>query len=165
MDIEKLKQWMEIAQNMQGGEFWNNIFDQDFARQMLDEQPFKTSSSSSKSQDSNEKQTPNSKFPIIELLEGDNEVNIIIELPGLKREEIELGLAGDILTVKGINNPIYPHLKRTYSERFTGQFQRQIKLPDTISPNQLSARYWNGLLIVSYTRAYSKVEVIPIDNE
>lgn len=165
MDKEKLKQWMENAQNMQVGEFWNNIFDQDFARQMLDEQPFKTFSSTTKNQDSNEKQTSNSKFPIVELLEGDNEVNIIIELPGLKREDIELGLAGDILTVEGINNPIYPHLKRTYSERFTGQFQRKIKLPDTINPNQLSARYWNGLLIVSYTRAYSKVEIIQIDNE
>jgi HSP20 family protein len=162
MDIEKLKQWMEVAQNMQGGEFWNNIFDQDFARQFLDEQPFKTSSETAKGTP-HEKQPPSKAFPIIELLEGEKEVYVIIELPGLKKEDIELGIAGDVLTVKGINNPIYSHLKRTYSERFTGEFQRQIKLPDTISPNQLSARYWNGLLIVSYPRAYSKVEIIPID--
>jgi HSP20 family protein len=162
MDIEKLKQWMEVAQNMQGGEFWNNIFDQDFARQFLDEQPFKTSSETAKGA-SQEKQPPSKAFPIIELLEGEKEVYVIIELPGLKKEDIELGIAGDVLTVKGINNPIYSHLKRTYSERFTGEFQRQIKLPDTITPNQLSARYWNGLLIVSYPRAYSKVEIIPID--
>lgn len=162
MDIEKLKQWMEVAQNMQGGEFWNNIFDQDFAKQFLDEQPFKTSSESSKGAP-REKQQPSQVFPIIELLEGEQEVNVIIELPGLKKEDIELGIAGDVLTVKGINNPIYSHLKRTYSERFTGEFQRQIKLPDTISPNQLNARYWNGLLIVSYPRAYSRVEIVPID--
>ncbi|MDP4103848.1 MAG: Hsp20/alpha crystallin family protein [Bacillota bacterium] len=162
MDIEKLKQWMEVAQNMQGGEFWNNIFDQDFAKQFLDEQPFKTSSESSKG-DPREKQQPSQVYPIIELLEGEQEVNVIIELPGLKKEDIELGIAGDVLTVKGINNPIYSHLKRTYSERFTGEFQRQIKLPDTISPNQLNARYWNGLLIVSYPRAYSRVEIVPID--
>jgi HSP20 family protein len=162
MDIEKLKQWMEVAQNMQGGEFWNNIFDQDFAKQFLDEQPFNTSSESSKG-DPREKQQPSQVYPIIELLEGEQEVNVIIELPGLKKEDIELGIAGDVLTVKGINNPIYSHLKRTYSERFTGEFQRQIKLPDTISPNQLNARYWNGLLIVSYPRAYSRVEIVPID--
>jgi HSP20 family protein len=162
MDIEKLKQWMEVAQNMQGGEFWNNIFDQDFAKQFLDEQPFKTSSESSKGAP-REKQQPSQVFPIIELLEGEQEVNVIIELPGLKKEDIELGIAGDVLTIKGINNPIYSHLKRTYSERFTGEFQRQIKLPDTISPNQLNARYWNGLLIVSYPRAYSRVEIVPID--
>lgn len=163
MDIEKLKQWMEIAQNMQGGEFWNNIFEQDFARQFLDEQPFKPSSTASKKDPLDEKLPKSPVFPMIELLEGDQEVCLIIELPGLKREDIELGLAGNVLTVKGINTPIYSQLKRTYSERFTGEFQRQIKLPDTINPNQLSAKYWNGLLIVSYPRAYSKVEIIPID--
>jgi HSP20 family protein len=162
MDIEKLKQWMEVAQNMQGGEFWNNIFDQDFAKQFLDEQPFKTSSESTKGA-RKEKQPSAQVFPIIELLEGEKEVYVIIELPGLKKEDIELGIAGDVLTVKGINTPIYSHLKRTYSERFTGEFQRQIKLPDTISPHQLSARYWNGLLIVSYPRAYSRVEIVPIE--
>lgn len=163
MDIEKLKQWMEIAQNMQGGEFWNNIFEQDFARQFMDEQPFKNPSSSAAKAPSPDKQPSRPVFPVIELLEGDEEVCLIIELPGLKREDIELGLAGNVLTVKGINTPIYPHLKRTYTERFTGEFQRQIKLPDTINPSQLSAKYWNGLLIVSYSRAYSKVEIIPVD--
>lgn len=162
MDIEKLKQWMEVAQNMQGGEFWNNIFDQDFAKQFLDDQPFKTAPESSKAEP-REKQQTSQVFPIIELLEGEQEVYVIIELPGLKKEDIELGIAGDVLTVKGINSPIYSQLKRTYSERFTGEFQRQIKLPDTISPNQLNARYWNGLLIVSYPRVYSRVEIIPID--
>jgi HSP20 family protein len=162
MDIEKLKQWMEIAQNMQGGDFWNNIFDQDFAKQFIDEQPFKTSSETAKGAP-REKQPSSQVFPVIELLEGEKEVYVIIELPGLKKEDIELGIAGDVLTVKGMNNPIYSHLKKTYSERFTGEFQRQIKLPDTISPNQLSARYWNGLLIVSYPREYSRVEIIPID--
>lgn len=164
MDIEKLKQWMEIAQNMQGGKFWNNIFDQDFARQFLDEQQLKTSSTS-KEKETNKKQPSTRLFPIIEILEGDSEVYIIIELPGVKREDIELGLAGDFLIVKGTSNPIYSELKTTYSERFTGQFQRQIKLPDKINPNQLCAKYWNGLLIVSYPRSYAKVEIISIGDE
>ncbi len=163
MDIEKLKQWMEIAQNMQGGEFWNNIFDQDFARQFLDDQPFKSPSAASKDQVSREKQPESPVFPTIEVVEGDQEVYVIIELPGLNKEDIELGLAGDMLTVKGTNTPIYPELKRSYTERFSGDFQRQIKLPNTITPNQLSAKFWNGLLIVSYPRTYSKVDIIPIN--
>jgi len=163
MDIEKLKQWMEIAQKMQGGEFWNNIFDQDIARQFLDEQQLKTSSTS-KEKVANKKQPSTPVYPIIEILEGDSEVYIIIELPGVKQEAIELGLAGDLLTVKGTSNPIYSELKRTYSERFTGQFQREIKLPDKINPNQLCAKYWNGLLIVNYPRAYAKVEKITIED-
>ncbi|MCQ6277737.1 Hsp20/alpha crystallin family protein [Bacillus sp. EB600] len=163
MDIEKLKQWMEIAQNMQGGGFWNNIFDQEFSKQFLDDQSFKSSSAASKDQVSREKQPESPVFPTIEMLEGDQEVYVIIELPGLNKEDIELGLAGDMLTVKGTNPPIYPELKRSYTERFSGDFRRQIKLPNTITPDQLSAKFWNGLLIVSYPRAYSKVDIIPIN--
>ncbi|MBO0962763.1 Hsp20/alpha crystallin family protein [Neobacillus sp. MM2021_6] len=164
MDIEKLKQWMDVAQNMQDGEFWNNLFDQDFARQFLDEQQLKTSSTS-KEKEANKKQPSTPLFPIIEIVEGESEVYIIIEVPGVKQEDIELSLARDLLTVKGTSNPIYSELNRTFSERFTGQFERQIKLPDKINPNQLCAKYWNGLLIVSHPRIYAKVEIIPIKDE
>ena len=27
MDFDKMKQWMEMAQNMSGGDFWKNVFD------------------------------------------------------------------------------------------------------------------------------------------
>jgi HSP20 family protein len=109
MDIEKLKQWMEIAQNMQGGDFWKNIFDQDFAKQFINDQPFKpagTESESTKTQP-----TAPQTFPLIDILEGEKEVVVIIELAGIKKEDIQLGLSGDILTVKGIKKKMYPHLK------------------------------------------------------
>jgi HSP20 family protein len=39
MDIEKLKQWMEFAQRVQGsGDFWNSIFDQDQTSSLIRKQ-------------------------------------------------------------------------------------------------------------------------------
>jgi HSP20 family protein len=160
VDIEKLKQWMELAQNMHGGEFWNNIFDQEFAKQFLNEKPEnKPESSVFDEQTSARKGDEGLNFPPIEILEGTQEVYIIIELSGVKKEDIELGLTGNLLTIKGVVIPFYPNLKRTCSERFSGEFQRQITLPDIVPPNKLSARFWNGLLFVSYKRSFTKVEI------
>ncbi|WP_066061598.1 Hsp20/alpha crystallin family protein [Neobacillus soli] len=162
MDMEKLKQWMDVAKNMHGGEFWNNIFDQEFTKQFMNEQQFKSPETNSERQPVQEDK--NSRpFPVIDVLEGEKEVIIIIELPGVMKENIELGLNGNILTIKGKALPIHPQLNTTYSERFYGEFQRQITLSDTVSPNQLSAKFWNGLLFVSYQRIVEKGEIIPID--
>lgn len=164
MDIEKLKQWMEIAQNMHGGDFWKNIFDQDFAN------PFINEDSSNKSPDTKtrketyqEEKASTTSFPFIEISEGEEEVMVTIELPGVKKENVELGLSGNVLTVKGTNMPIHPELKHTYSERFYGEFKRQITIPDVISPQDLTAKFWNGLLLVSYQRSIKKMDIIPIE--
>jgi len=159
MDMEKLKQWMDIAKNMHGGDFWNNIFDQEFAKQFMNDQPVKSSTSEGAAERAEKSRT----FPVMDIFEGDQEVVVIIELPGVAKENLELGLNGNILTIKGKVNPLYPQLTMTYSERFYGEFQRQITLPDTVSPHQLSAKFWNGLLIVSYQRTVEKGEIIPIE--
>lgn len=162
MDMEKLKQWMEVAKNMHGGEFWSNIFDQEFAKQFMNDQQFKgpfTAHDGKSVRDEKKVRT----FPIIDLLEGDHEVIVMIELPGVKKENIELGLNGNILTIKGTSLPLHPQLNISYSERFYGDFQRQITLPDTVSPNQINAKFWNGLLFVSYQRTVDRGEIIPID--
>jgi HSP20 family protein len=162
MDMDKLKQWMEIAQNMNGGGFWKNIFDQEFAKEFMNDQPYKTPFKGFEEQQSRDGKTSRT-FPIIDLLEGDQEVIVMIELPGVIKENIELGLNGDILTIKGKALPTHSDIKLIYSERFYGEFQRQIKLPDTVSPNDLSAKFWNGILFVSYQRTIDKSENIPID--
>lgn len=160
--MDKLKQWMDIAKNMHGGDFWNNIFDQDFAKQFMNEQQFNQPTSNTNGPSAREEKTAKT-FPAIDVLENENEVVVMIEVPGVMKENLELGLNGTILTVKGKALPINPQLNLTYSERFYGEFQRQITLPDPVSPNQLNAKFWNGILFVSYQRTVEKGEIIPID--
>jgi HSP20 family protein len=162
MDMDKLKQWMQLAQNMQGGDFWKNIFDQEFAKQFINEQPFKTPFASGENQAREEVKTAKS-FPLIDILEGEQEVLVVIELPGVAKENIELALSGNVLTIKGNAMPLHPHLKHTYSERFYGEFQRQITLPDTVNPGDLKAKFWNGILFVNYHRIIEPRETIPIE--
>jgi HSP20 family protein len=163
MDMDKLKQWMEVAQSMQGGDFWKNIFDQEFAKQFINDQPFKSPFNGTEQQQKREETKQPRTFPLIDILEGEQEVMVLIEVPGVMKENLELGLVGNVLTIKGTAMPIHPHLKQTYSERFYGEFQRQITLPDTVNPSDLSARFWNGILFVSYQRLIEKGEIIPIE--
>lgn len=163
MDMEKLKQWLDIAQNMHGGDFWKNIFDQEFAKQFINDSPHYSPYSTAGSQPTREDERNTRTFPIIDIFEGEEEVMIIVELPGVKKENIELALNGNILMIKGTSMPIHPHLQPKYSERFYGEFQRQIKLNDPVNPGELNAKFWNGLLLVSYRRIIEKGEMIPIE--
>jgi HSP20 family protein len=173
MDMDKLKQWMDIAQNMHGGDFWNNIFDQEFAKQFINDQNNPTYSGfenhaaqnekASRQEASFKKEQSSRTFPLIDLIEGEQEVVVIIELPGIPKDKIELGSNGNILTIKGEAKPLLEGINSTYSERFYGEFQRQIKLPDSVNPKDLNAKFWNGILFVSYKRILENTEIIPID--
>jgi HSP20 family protein len=160
MDMDKLKQWLNVAQGMQGGDFWNNIFDQDFSKQFINDNENDTIFKGETKVQADE---VSKRFPIIDLLENEQEVIVLIEIPGIHKENIELGLNGKILTIKGSVKSLYPLLKLTYSERFYGEFQRQINLPDLIEPQELTAKFWNGLLLVKYNRPNSNSVSIPID--
>ncbi|WP_160721073.1 Hsp20/alpha crystallin family protein [Bacillus sp. USDA818B3_A] len=158
MDMEKLKQWMDIAKSMQGGDFWKNIFDQEFAKDFMNEQAENSSTMGGESERSEENKT----FPLVDILAGEQKVVVVIELPGVTKENIELGLNKNLLIIKGKADPIHPQLAMIHSERFYGHFERQVPLPDTISPGQLTANFWNGLLLVGYERTLEKGDSIPI---
>ncbi|WP_066370311.1 Hsp20/alpha crystallin family protein [Neobacillus fumarioli] len=162
MDMEKLKQWLELAKSMQGGDFWGNIFDEGVAKQFMNDPQFDTPSQSTHNQPSRE-DSYSRTFPVIDILEGEEEVFVIIELPGVTKENMQLGLNGNVLSIKGKVLPIHPLIKPSYSERFYGDFQRQITLPDHVNPGDLNAKFWNGLLVVRYARSTFKGEIIPID--
>ncbi|NRD80423.1 Hsp20/alpha crystallin family protein [Bacillus sp. BRMEA1] len=162
MDMDKLKQWLELAKNMQGSDFWSNVFDQEFAKQFINDEQFNSPFTNTTGQSFREGQTSKS-FPIIDILEGEEEVFVIIELPGIIKENIQLGLNGNVLSIKGKAVPVHPHLHTAYSERFYGDFQRQITLPDHVNPSEINAKFWNGLLIVRYKRNNMKGEIIPIE--
>ncbi|MCM3767857.1 Hsp20/alpha crystallin family protein [Neobacillus niacini] len=160
MDMEKLKQWLDLAKNMQGGDFWGNIFDQEFAKQFMNDQQMKMPPAN---QQMGMEAQRHQSFPNYEILEGSEDVVVIIELPGIMKENIELGISNNILTVKGKAMPFQPNLTISYSERFSGEFHRQIQLPDSVNPGDIGAKFWNGLLIVSYRRTTQVGDVIPIE--
>ena len=75
-------------------------------------------------------------------------VLVKIDIPGLNKEEMDISIQGDLLTIKGEKKMENEISKERYykSERFYGSFNRTIQLASEIKENEVSATYKNGVL-------------------
>ena len=93
--------------------------------------------------------------PAIELAEDKNNLVVTAELPGLKKEDIEVTLLDGTLTISGERK----HECKVEdagvcrSERFFGRFQRTITLPSEVAGNDVKADYKDGLLTVTLPKS------------
>lgn len=157
MDFEKLKQWMEFAQKYQSGDFWNKVFDSNSPQFMkdigldFDQKPGARAAA------------PATDFPKIDIYQSNTHIIIVAELPGMVREEIRLTLTGDVMILRGIVKPIIMEAAAISNERYYGEFERTVSLPEPAESSLVSARLHNGILVVTYPRSFRSEEPIDID--
>ncbi|KMY53394.1 hypothetical protein AC623_04840 [Bacillus sp. FJAT-27231] len=147
MDIDKFKQWMEFAQNYQTGEFWNSVFDPSKAELMNRDLPAKQ---------------PKQPFPPVDMFIDESRVILVIELPGFTKEEVHLLVSGNTLTIQGTSSAPF-EMQHTMKERYYGEFKRTIQLPEPVESRNVSARFHNGLLFLSYFRVKIQEERVFIE--
>src|SRR5437762_13578397 len=93
--------------------------------------------------------------PALDLYQNNDNVVAVIELPGMRKEEIEISLHDGTLTISGerkresSNNG--DNAERT--ERYIGAFRRSIALPTRVDANKVSATYRDGILNVTLPNA------------
>jgi HSP20 family protein len=89
--------------------------------------------------------------PAINLKETDEAFEISVEVAGLKPEEIEVALTGDILSIKGEKKEEKEETKGDYhlTERSFGKFSRSFRLPAKVDRAKLEARCKDGVLSLS----------------
>lgn len=93
--------------------------------------------------------------PRADVVETDNEVLVVLEVPGVNADLIDVTLVGNMLTVRGEKAPT-PRDDRAVShvtERSTGKFCRSIPLPVPVNPDQVSAEAKDGVLMVRMFKA------------
>jgi HSP20 family protein len=96
---------------------------------------------------------PRGAFPPVNAGATSDKVNVYVFAPGLDPKSIEVSLQQNLLTVRG-ERQISVDEKATYyrQERFSGEFHRAFSLPDDVDPEQVDARYRDGILQVSIRR-------------
>ena len=89
--------------------------------------------------------------PPIEMVEKDDKFVVKAELPGMKREEIDVSVTGDTLTIKGERKAETETKEEDYycCERSYGSFFRSITVPTTVDTEKIEASYQDGVLEVS----------------
>jgi len=93
--------------------------------------------------------------PAIELLEKEDKFIVKADLPGMKREDIDVSVADDTLTIKGERKAEHEVKEEEYycSERCYGSFFRSIPLPTAVDREHIEATYDNGVLEVTLPKA------------
>jgi len=93
--------------------------------------------------------------PALDLYQSNDNVVAVVELPGMRKEEIEISLHDGTLTISGerkrVSNSNGETAERT--ERYIGRFRRSIALPTRLDANKVSARYQDGILTVTLPKA------------
>lgn len=100
--------------------------------------------------------------PRVELKETKNEYLLTADLPGCSKEDVNISLHDDILSVKGERKveTSKDEEKYHFTERFYGAFERQIHMPENlIDKEKISAKFENGVLTVALAKAnQNKIE-------
>lgn len=88
-----------------------------------------------------------SGWPALEVQDDEKEMKVVAELPGLEEKDIDLSLREGVLTIKGEKS------RKTdgaiYSERWHGQFTRQIDVGPDVDPEKVKASFDKGVLTVT----------------
>lgn len=149
MDMDRLKQWFEMAQQFHGKEFWDDVF-----REQM--KPFKTSSDAhvSNVNDSfsgmEQTASPHSEYPPIDVLKSEHELLIVVDVPGYSKDQIEVFIEGRELRIQGEPSMEYTGYSFIKSERNNGAFQRVIGLPGRIDTKEVTSVMDKGLLLIRF---------------
>jgi HSP20 family protein len=89
--------------------------------------------------------------PRMDVYEKDNTIVFKAELPGLKKEDVQVELEGEDLVIRGESKAETEVKAGDYyrSERSSGSFYRRMQLPAGVSPEQIQASLNDGVLEVA----------------
>jgi HSP20 family protein len=86
--------------------------------------------------------------PAVDVRANDTEVCLVWDMPGIKREDLEITLANHVLTVKGTRRFDGKQNEQVMLGRPYGSFTRAYTLPESLDEQQLSADLADGVLTV-----------------
>jgi len=94
-------------------------------------------------------------MPAIDVFEKDDKFIVKAELPGMKEEDIDVSVSGDMLIIKGEKKTESEVKETDYyrCERACGSFYRSIPLPSTVDAGKIEADFEDGVLEVSLPKS------------
>ena len=86
-------------------------------------------------------------LPATDIFESDHALTMLVEMPGVSKESIEVKVEGDILTIDGrIDFSKYNGLQPLYTEYNVGNFSRTFQLSNEIEQAGIKAELKDGVM-------------------
>ncbi|ADV95470.1 MULTISPECIES: spore coat protein CotP [Bacillus] len=132
MDFEKIRKWLEITNEYKQSDFWTNVLKYKAPEHFFDSEA--------------------STF-VYDFYQDEEYNFIIVEMPGVYEEELTIRLLSKTqLLIKGTITPVFPAEMEVLRERYYGEIERIIQLPEAAETHLLQIQLLNGLLHISYPR-------------
>ncbi len=102
--------------------------------------------------------------PALDLYQNSDNVVAVVELSGMRREDIEISLHDGTLIISGERKRETSNGEKSErTERYIGKFRRSITLPTCVDATKVSATYRDGILTVTLPKAEeAKPKQIPV---
>jgi HSP20 family protein len=93
-------------------------------------------------------------LPTTDIFETDEALTMLLEMPGVDRENIEISVENGVLTVEGkINFSKYDGLQPVYSEYNIGPFRRTFRISSRIDQDKIRAEMQAGVITLVLPKA------------
>ena len=92
--------------------------------------------------------------PVADIFETDENLTVVLEMPGISKDSVDVGLDNGVLTVSGrIDFSKYEGLQPVYTEYNIGNYQRSFRLSNVIDQDKISAELKDGVMMLSLPKA------------
>lgn len=98
--------------------------------------------------------------PSLDFSETDKEYIVRIEAPGIAKDDFDIDLEGNVVTISG-NRELTKEghdEEMIWKEREEGKFVRSLRLPKTVVASKVAAEYLDGVLTVHLPKAEPTVK-------
>jgi len=103
--------------------------------------------------------------PAIDMYQTDEEIVVKAALPGIKADEVQINITGEVLTLKGEVKHDEEKQEKAWHirEQRYGSFERSVVLPTDVVADKAKADFENGILTITLPKAEEvKPKVISI---
>jgi len=90
--------------------------------------------------------------PAVDVFENKDNVTVKAEVPGMRKEDIDVSVEGNTLSICGERREEKEQGKGTdnyRAERYFGRFYRSVPLPSAVDTGKVAAKYQDGVLTVT----------------
>ena len=93
--------------------------------------------------------------PAIDMYQTDDEIVVKAALPGIKADEVQINITGEVLTLKGEMKHEEEKKEKAWHihEQRWGSFERSIVLPTDVVSDKTKAEFENGILTITLPKA------------
>ncbi|MDY7027568.1 MAG: Hsp20/alpha crystallin family protein [Spirochaetota bacterium] len=92
--------------------------------------------------------------PAVDIVETGDEIVLTCDLPGVRRDDLDLSISRNVITIKGEKKGEQEKegAKTFRKETWSGSFQRTLSLPETVDPDKVDASMKDGVLTVKIAK-------------